>query len=269
VENAEGPWPAKGACYASAVPSARVISIDEPALRALYDALDALRRAEEPFDPRNDGAWRVVAAWARGRAPARDRRHDDVVQETLLAIARYVREMEASSPRQAAKWATTILRRKQIDVLRQDAVDAVARGLDEGDATLDAITAEEPTVPPTLLDAQYRRIEEVVLASIEDEPSATVRLTRRSMARAAIYRFVLELEPEAVEARLALAEPIGKERLYKWIERGRALVADAMRDWADARPDESDVQAISGVVIELVEARRADAGKPRPERRKP
>ncbi len=249
--------------------SARVISIDEPALRALYDALDQLRRAEEPFDPRNDGAWRVVAGWARGRVPARDRRHDDVVQESLLAIARYVRDMEAATPRAAAKWATTILRRKQIDVLRHDTIDAVARGMIEGEATLDAITADEPTVPATLLEAQYRRIEEVVLRAIEDEPSATVRLTRRSMARAAIYRFVLELEPEAVEARLALAEPVGKERLYKWIERGRTLVADAMRGWASARPSEPDVQAISAVVIDLVEARRVDAGKPRPERRKP
>lgn len=249
--------------------SARLISIDEPALRALYDALDALRRSEEPFDPRNDAAWRVIASWARGRAATRDRHHDDVVQETLLAIARSVREMEASSPRQAAKWATIILRRKQIDVLRQDAIDAVARGLGEGEAPLDAIAADEPAVPTTLLDAQHRRIEEVVLQAIEAEPSATVRLTRRSMARAAIYRFVMELEPEAIEARLALVEPIGKERLYKWIERGRALVADAMRGWAAACPDESDVQAISGVVIELVEARRADAGKPRPQRRKP
>ena len=257
------------ACYAWPV-SARVISLDEPVLRALYDALDVLRRSDEPFDPRNDAAWRVVSVWARGRAPSRDRRHDDVVQETLLAIARYVPEMDATTPRAAAKWATTILRRKQIDVLRQDAIDAVAKGLGEPDTSLDALNAEDPSVPPALLDAEHRRIESVVLAAIEEgEPSAAVRLTRRSMARAAIYRLVLELEPDAIEARLALAEPVGKERLYKWIERGRALVADAMRGWAQAHPSEADVQAISEVVIELVEARRADAGKPRPERRKP
>ena len=40
------------------------------------------------------------------------------------------------------------------------------------------------------------------------------------------------------------------------------------RGQGDIHPDESDVQAIAAVVIELVEARRADAGKPRPERRK-
>lgn len=262
-------WTSGLACYACTV-SARVISLEEPGLRALYDALDGMRRSEDPFDPRNDGAWRVVSEWTRSRLPTRDRRHDDVVQETLLAIARYVREMDATTPRGAAKWASTILRRKQIDVLRQDAIDAVAKGLGEAEGALDGVAALEPSLPAMVLDEQYRRIEEVVLAAIEqDYAPAAVKLTRRSMARAAIYRLVLELEPEAIEARLGLAEPIGKERLYKWVERGRTVVADAMRAWSEARPDESDVQAIAGVVIELVEARRADAGKPRPDRRKP
>ncbi|MBX7191172.1 MAG: hypothetical protein K1X94_03890 [Sandaracinaceae bacterium] len=248
---------------------ARVASIDDSALAALYAALDGLRRSEDPLDPRHDEAWRTLSRWIRERTHTQDRRRDDVVQESLLAIARHVGQMDATSPRQAAKWASTILRRKQIDLSRADAVDAVAHGLVAGEDAIDGVASPEEGVSPAVLEEQYRRIEELVLAHIEEtEPSATVRLTRRAMARAAIYRFVRDLEPDAIEARLALPEPVGKDRLYKWIERGRTLVAEAIRAWATAHPDESDVQAIAAVVIELVEARRADAGKPRPERRK-
>jgi DNA-directed RNA polymerase specialized sigma24 family protein len=249
--------------------TARTSSTDEEGLRALYEALDALRRSEDPFDSRHDGVWRVLVDWVRARTRQGERRRDDVVQETLLAIARHVHQMDAATPRQAARWASIILRRKHIDLARTDATDAVAQGLSEGDAALDSAQSPEPAPPPELLEAHQRRIEEVVLRHIEHgEPSASVRLTRRSMARAALYRLVLDLEPEAVEARLALPEPVGKDRLYKWIERGRAIVAEAMRAWMAAHPEEPEILAISDVVIELVEARRADAGKPRPERRR-
>lgn len=249
--------------------TARTSSSDEEGLRALYEALDALRRTEDPFDPGHDAVWRVLVGWVRARTRQGERRRDDVVQETLLAIARHVRHMDATTPRQAARWASIILRRKHIDLARTDATDAVAHGLNEGDAALDSAPSPEPAPAPELLEAHQRRIEEVVLAHIDrGEPSASVRLTRRSMARAALYRLVLDLEPEAVELRLALPEPIGKDRLYKWIERGRTLVADAMRAWEAAHPDEDEIRAISEVVVELVEARRADAGKPRPERRR-
>jgi hypothetical protein len=249
--------------------AARTSSTDEEGLQALYDALDALRRAENPFDPRNDGVWRELNDWVRARTRKEERRRDDVIQETLLAIARHVRQMDATSPRQAARWASIILRRKHIDLARTDALDAVAHGLGEGDAALKSAASSEPGPAPELLEAHQRRIEEVVLAHIErSEPSASVRLTRRAMARAAIYRLVIDLEPEAVEARIALPEPVGKDRLYKWIERGRAIVAEAMRAWRAAHPDEDEIRVIADVVIELVEARRADAGKPRPERRR-
>lgn len=249
--------------------TARTSSSDEEGLRALYEALDALRRTDDPFDPRHDAVWRFLVGWVGARTRQGERRRDDVVQETLLAIARHVRQMDASTPRQAARWASIILRRKHIDLVRADATDAVAHGLGEAETALESAPSPDPAPPPELLEAHQRRIEEVVLAHLERaEPSASVRLTRRAMARAALYRLVLDLEPEAVEVRLSLPEPIGRDRLYKWIERGRALVADAMRAWRAAHPDEAEIVAISEVVIELVEARRADAGKPRPERRR-
>jgi hypothetical protein len=41
-----------------------------------------------------------------------------------------------------------------------------------------------------------------------------------------------------------------------------------MRAWQSASAGQRDVDAIAEVVVELVETRRADAGKPRPERRR-
>lgn len=257
-------------CYASPVAPARQTSTDEDGLAALYRALDELRVGGDPLSARHDAAWRTVSRWVRDRTPLKDRRADDVAQETLLAIARHVVHMDAATPRQAAKWASTILRRKHIDVLRTDANDPIDKGLGEQEGTLEGVGAGDTPVPAHVLDAQHRRLEEVILAHIEaTEPSATIRLTRRSMARAALYRLVVDLEPDAVESRLGLPEPVGKDRLYKWIERGRTVVADAMRAWSTRLPEEADVQALSAVVIELVEARRADAGRPRPERRRP
>jgi DNA-directed RNA polymerase specialized sigma24 family protein len=249
--------------------AARVSHTDEEGLRAFYEALDALRRAEDPFEPRLDEPWRVVLDWVRARVRPRDPRRDDVVQETLLAIARHVRHMDAGTPRQAARWASVIVRRKVIDGLRDDEHDAVSVGLSEGDAALETLPGAEPAPPAELLEAQHRAIEEIVVAHIErSEASASVRLTRRAMARAALYRLVVDLEPDAVEDRLGLPEPVGRDRLYKWVERGRAIVAEAMRAWRSGSAGQRDVDAIAEVVVELVETRRADAGKPRPERRR-
>lgn len=250
--------------------ASRLESVEDGSLSALYEALDTLRRADDAFSPRLDAVWRVVSAWVRDRTPRHETRRDDITQETLLAIARSVQQMDATTPRQAAKWTSVIMRRKHIDLLRGDAHDAVAHGLVEDEFVVETVPTPEVSASSELLDAQHRRIEERVLAFVDaSERSASVRLTRRAMARASLYRLVLELEPDAVEARLGLPEPVGRDRLYKWVERGRTVLAEAMRDWAQALPDEADVQAISQVVIELAEARRADAGKPRPERRRP
>lgn len=257
-----------GPCYASAVARPRTAAKDEDDLALLYEALDSLRAATEPFGPAHEARWRVVERWIRVRHHhdhLGDR--DDVIQEAVLAIGRNVSRMDATTPAAAAKWVSTIVHRKRVDALR----GSVRRGGPaggSGEAEVDDLEAPEPAVPPEVLEERHARIEEVVLRHVErtvEDP--LLRMGRRGQVRACIYRLVRDLEIPEVEARLRLADPISRELLYKWIERGRPTVAAAMRAWAEASAEDDEVQSLAAVVIELVEARRADAGKPRPDRR--
>jgi len=255
----------------AAVTLARAALKDEEALALLYETLDVLRHSDDPFASVHGARWRVIEGWVRAR-----HRHDqqgdrdDVIQETLLAIGRNVVRMDATTPAAAAKWASIILRRKHVDAIRgrMRRSDRDARGGPAGEEELDQIEGPPPPVPPELLEDRHDRIEAVVLAYIEEEVQAPLqRVTRRAQARACLHRLVRDLDIDEVDARLRLPDPISKERLYKWIERGRPTVAAAMRAWTQATPDDDEVRAMAQVVIELVETRRADAGKPRPERR--
>lgn len=246
---------------------------DEAALAELYETLDALRRSDDPFAPSHELRWRWLLRWvkARSQRAAGSASRDDIEQETLIAIGRHVRTMEATTPLGAAKWVSIILRRKHVDSVRDEATDPARTGLsrspDEG--PLDDLPADEPSPPAAVLADRHARMEQEILAFVEHgDASALARVTQRAQARAAFYRLVLELDAEGVEARLRLPDPVGKDRLYKWIERGRPLVADAMRAWAARHPDDDEIAALAKVVIELVEDRRADAGKPRPGRRR-
>lgn len=266
-------------CRGDATP---LVSVPRPAptpseaesLAELYETLDALRRSDDPFAPAHERRWRWLLGWVRARSHvlARGGSREDVEQETLLAIGRHVRQMEADNPLAAAKWVSIILRRKHVDALRDLAGDPVARGLASGadESPLDELAAEEPLpAPHAVLADRYERMERAVLDFVEQsEPNILARVTRRAQARAAFYRLVLDLDAEGVESRLRLPEPVGKDRLYKWIERGRPLVAAAMRAWAARHPSDEEVAELAKVAIGLVEERRADAGKPRPSRRR-
>jgi hypothetical protein len=247
---------------------------DEAALAELYETLDALRRSDDPFAPSHELRWRWLLRWVRARSQraARGASRDDVEQETVIAIGRHVRTMEATTPLGAAKWVSIILHRKHVDAVREHANDPVSKGLARTpeEAPLDDVAAEEPGPPSAaVLADRHARMEQELLSFVEDGgASALARVTQRAQARAAFYRLVLDLDAEGVEARLRLPEPVGKDRLYKWIERGRPIVAEAMRAWAARHPDDEEIGALASTVVELVEERRADAGKPRPGRRR-
>lgn len=246
---------------------ARRTEPEDAEIRCLHEALVELRGSSQLFAPEHGNAWRALVRFvsARSQAIAASER-DDVVQETLLAIARTARTMQASDPRAAAKWVSTILRNKRIDMLRASRRPDGA-GADE---ELGKVPAPEPPGDPRTLQAHLDRVESVVLAWIERELDDPMRRAlRRVQARAALFRLVHDLDIDEVMRRLAHPEPIDRTLLFKWIERGRAPVAAAMRAWARAASGDEVVEATAAVVIELVEARRADAGKSRPARRAP
>ncbi len=251
-------------------PSASIVRTEDDALSLLYQALDGLRRSEDPMAPHHAPAWATVRAWIRGRGRGPDA--EDIEQETLFAVMRNVQRMTAEVPLAAAKWISTILRHKHIDQIRTRNVDALDHGLVHSAAhdPLESVQADnEERATPEMLEDRYGRIEEAILHFVEESESRpNLRLTQRAQGRAAFYRLVRELDSDDVEAAIGFPEPIGKDRLYKWIERGREVVTQAMDAWVVRAPNDEEIAAIRDVVVETMRARRADAGQPRPERRK-
>jgi len=96
--------------------------------------------------------------------------------------------------------------------------------------------------------------------------SAAKRQLRRTQAHAAVLRLVCEWDGDAIIEALDHGEPLTKARVYKWVERGRAPVREGLDRWA-ATADGEEIVLIE-VLRELIDARRADAGRPRPERRR-
>jgi hypothetical protein len=124
---------------------------------------------------------------------------------------------------------------------------------------------------PGLIEAVVERLlAHVGLALEETERNESKRLLRATQAKACVLRLVHEADAEAIAAALDVGEPLAKDRIYKWIERGRPVVLLGLEHWerASAPEDVEHVQDIARALREIVEERRADAGLPRPTRRK-
>ena len=185
--------------------------------------------------------------------------------------------MRAEGPRQAVKWVTTIHRRKRVDALRAIRTDPVQQGLRDSSRHPDAPSPLErltDDAPPILSSAAIEAVltatlEQVHLALEETVRSAAKRALRRTQAQAALLRIVCEWDAEAIVAALDYGEPIQRDRLYKWVERGRQPVLAGLERWertADAETWDS-VGVVVETLRELMQERRADAGVPRRARR--
>lgn len=246
-----------------------------PTPDSLFDALVALRVSGDPFDRRNDAHWRTIESWLRSTFPARDADADEARQETLIAIGRGVGSIEAKAPLQAVKWVATIHRRKKVDGLRLRSRDPIQRGLERGLPDGDGpplverlASDDELPLDASVIERVLATIEEHVQAHLEaTEPSLAARHLRRMQARATLHRLVLEADFDELSAALDADEPLSRDRVYKWVERGRPVVLAALDRWVAAEGEGSVAADIAGTVREIIEARRVDAGRPRPDRR--
>ncbi len=249
-----------------------------PPAELLFEHLVALRDAENPTHPRHDRRWREVSRWLEQAYPGRAEGTEDARQEALASLFRNVGAMRAEGPLQAAKWVMTIVRRKRVDSIRLSGRDPVLsalraepRGADAR-PLLERIAAEDPGADgAALLDRVVSTALEHVRGALEETvPNAQKRLLRFTQAQATLLRLVCEEDAAAIEDALGHGEPLTRDRLYKWVERGRPVVLLGLDRWErsleeDEREDEAPVIA---VLRELMEERRADVGVPRPERRR-
>ncbi|MGF1468268.1 MAG: hypothetical protein ACFCGT_19270 [Sandaracinaceae bacterium] len=241
-----------------------------PSAEALFRELVALRAAKDPADPAHHARWRRVAAWLAEAFGGRRPEDEDARQETLIALLRHVGTMRAESPRQAAKWVATIHRRKRVDRARRRTVDPVDRALasstDPG-ASVDRVAA--PAGPEGGIEAVAAvlsaALEHVDLALADGPEPASPRALRRLQAEATLLRRVHGASLDAIAELLEVGEPLSKDRLAKWVERGRPVVERGLARWAEAPDAAPEVLA---TLRALVGRRRADAGQPRPGRRK-
>ena len=138
------------------------------------------------------------------------------------------------------------------DEARQETLIAIGRGVTSMSATVPLQAAK------WIVTIHRRKIVDHVRARKRDP-------AHRGLDRDAESPLVDRLEADAPGRD---AGPLGRDRIYKWVERGRPIVVAALDRWA-SRCGEGSIEAgIAAVVREIVEARRVDAGKPRPDRRK-
>ena len=250
---------------------ARVATPVEP----LFEHLCALRDAEDPAAPEHATRWRYVSGWLERSFPGESEEAEDARQETMVSLLRSIGRMQAEAPLQAVKWISTIMRRKRIDGIRARDNDPVRQALrhepsrKDATPTIDRLIGEDRRdLTPALLEGLVTLVLGHVHRALEEQvKSPAKRQLRRTQAQAALLRLVCGWGAEEITGALEYGEPITKERLYKWIERGRAPVVAGLDRWASE--DDGDELAVIDVLREIVEDRRRDAGKPRPTRRKP
>ncbi len=247
--------------------------------KRLFEALVALREAEDPSAPTLWPEWNDVSHWLDVRFGARERDHDEIRQRTLLRVMRHVESLEAKGPAGAEAWLRRIYERLRIDRIRARKRDPVEEGLrvvrnDGALPPVDRLRAPEPARAideDEALAAAMARVVDAVDHWLEGHvKNAQKRLGDRQRAQVALASIVWGLGYEGIVERLGLEPPPGRPTVYKWVERGREQVLrPALAFWAETARDDEAVVLLTGALGELLDgSRRADAGKPRPARRK-
>ena len=241
-----------------------------PSHDELFAALSRLRELPEGEANRARGEWRIIERWLRANE-LRGRDQDDVHQETLIAIARRVGRLEAEHAGAAVRWINTIRKRKFIDLIRHESRSPARLGLrrvssDEVPSPVDLLERDDARpVDPEALELLVESVELAIGDYVDSAyTNAVDRQLRRLQGRAVLHR-VLGHDLAGIRAALALGPDLGDDRIYKWVERGRPVLLEAlarMREGASEQGLEI-VDVLSGLAAE----RRVDAGRPRVARR--
>ena len=242
----------------------------------LHRALLTLAADADPTHPRHDASWRVVERAIRRVSPGRGADEEDRRQETLIRVLRSLSTFEPMTPVQSFAWLRTIARNARIDEWRRSARQPATLGLaklpadEDREAPVERLAAPEPNIrDPERLDAVLALVELEVARDLEaHEAREDRRAMAKVQARAALQRLVLGQDLDGLVAALGYEEPLSRDRVYKWVERGRAVVLRALDHWEREQGMIEGVSEACEVLRSRMSDRRADAGQPRPERRK-
>jgi DNA-directed RNA polymerase specialized sigma24 family protein len=238
----------------------------------LFAALSRLRDAARGGVRRDLSAervdWRRVESFVRRSRAAVGHDGDDVVQDALFSIAKHVGELEAADAASAVSWATRIVRHKKIDLARARAREGERAEPREGEmSAVDLLERDDGSlVDDRALAVLTEVVEEAIVRKFDLQiASPTERLLKRTQARATLHR-VLGADRRELRDLLGLEPSVSDDRLHKWVERGRPLLASVLEglEW----DHEGDARAMFVALREAALARRIDAGLARPDRRK-
>ncbi len=242
-----------------------------------FDALQQLKLADDLGDPNLADAWRAVdrtlGAFAeRARPGLRSDRHD-ARQIALLRVHRGVHRLDAREPLSAMAWLRTIYDHVLVDLLRKqkrrrELFDSSLEGATR--SIVDELPAAEGE-DPRIYDIERLAPFEEALFDVVEDLTARLRPQHRAgaLAKAQLaYRRFVRQEP--MDALHADAGDVSRDVLYQWLRRGRVqILLPAVVTWRDALAPESAEHAFATELERLLEdADRADAGQPRPARRK-
>lgn len=201
---------------------------------------------------------------------------DDVVQVASYRILRSRNPFDGTEDRQAFKFLERVVHRVYLDMVdvtrRNDPMDYLMRpgGYDDRDP-LDRVAAPDVDVTrsadaPAALEEVIDRLRDYVDDAIEAKDlRPLLRVSAQLHASATILAVLGKLG--AREIARALGEPdANNARIYKWTERGRATIIEALDLWAKAG-DEDDKMLLAELREQFLK-RRKDAGRARPQRRK-
>lgn len=234
-----------------------------PWARDLFVALAALRDSDLALaHPANEKHWRTLYRSLRPLFAREGPDGEDDCQEIMVALTSSLGSMRPDTPLRAAAWLRALRANIRADRLRVRGKRA-ALGLDDLERPVH-VASRDP-VPFDRLDGVLAAFEAAVAAELaRSEPSHERRATVHLQARATVRRLVLD------ESTTAIARSLGRDAssdlVSKWIERGRAVV---LRTVAVMREHDPDAAELYEVLAELAATRRIDAGRPRPERRRP
>lgn len=220
----------------------------------IQTALLALKATENPFLGNAD-VWKVLSQYAQASFSDADLR-----QETLIAVGRNVQSFAGDSPLSGIKWLNVIYRNKERDRFRSERrKKSNLRPLELGDEDPIEAIADDREKSFTLEhhETLYHRLDALVSAHLRGA-KPTLYYSQLTQARAAILRLVFDEDAGTIKERLG-ADDAPPDRIYKWVERGRELMKQALEAELASCPDETWIN----VAIQIVSERRADAGRAR------
>lgn len=230
-----------------------------PRAQELFSALAAIRTSPVPPAHAHHHEWALIYRYVKTVCGRTHYDAEDRVQEVMVAILLSIQNLRAMEPLGACAWIRTICRHALIDAARRSRPTLPFWE----DRQYDRVENETERTPFEQLEAVIASFEDLVAEYLATKPRQRWTALRKRQAHVALHRLVLGQSTERIIEGLDV--PVSRCTLWKWTERGRAVLIETVA-WLHEIDEE--LGELYAVIAETAARRRRDAGLPRPERRR-